>query len=226
MIGGMSWESSIVYYKVLNELVKEKLGAAHSCPLIMYSVDFEPIKQMQHLGEWDKIGVQIVEIARKLEAAGADILIICANTIHLVAEEVKKNIKIPLVHIVDATAKSIRQQGIGKVGLLGTRYTMEYPFYREKLEQDFGIQVVTPDIMERETIHEIIYHELIKGIVKPSSAERFKSIIRNLHSKGADGIILGCTELSMIVKEKDYSIPLFDTTYLHAADAVEMALKM
>ena len=226
MIGGMSWESTTEYYRILNQLVSKKLGAAHSCPLILYSVDFEPIKQMQHREEWDKISLQIVELARKLESGGASLIMVCANTMHLLADDIKKSISIPFIHIVDATAKAIKQQEIEKVGLLGTRFTMEYPFFREKLEQDYGIRAVTPDIMERETIHEIIYNELIKGIVKPSSAEKFRSIIRNLQSKGAEGIILGCTEFSMIIKKEEYSIPLFDTTYLHAVDAVDQALQL
>jgi len=223
LIGGMSWESTAVYYKILNQQVSERLGAAHSCQLLMYSVDFDPIKEMQHKGEWKKITVEIVEIARKLESAGADMILICANTMHLLADDVKKAVRIPLVHIVDSTAAAILNKGLKKVGLLGTRFTMEYPFYREKLE-GYGIDVITPDRMERDVIHEIIYSELINGIVKKSSAEKYKSIVSNLVAKGAEGAILGCTEFSMLVNIHEYSIPLFDTTFLHAADAVEKAL--
>lgn len=224
LIGGMSWESSLVYYRIINETVKEELGGLHSARSIMYSVDFEEIEELQHKAKWDEATELMIDAAQRVEKGGADFVIICTNTMHKMADEVQRSIKIPLLHIADATAKKIKEQGLKKVGLLGTRFTMEEEFYKGRLSEKHGIEVVIPDERERVIVHDIIYKELCLGEIKDLSKEKFKKIIINLTAKGAEGIILGCTEIPLLVKQGDYEVPLFDTTMVHARFAVEYAL--
>jgi aspartate racemase len=224
LIGGMSWESTLEYYRIINETVKEKLGGLHSAKCIIYSVDFEEVEKLQHEGKWNELSEMMIDAALRLERAGADFVIICTNTMHKVAEEVQENIDIPLLHIADATAEKIKEKGLKKVGLLGTKFTMEEDFYRKRLKEKHGIDVVIPEEDEREIVHRTIYDELCQGIIKHESKEGFKKIIENLVSKGAEGVILGCTEIPLLIKQEDVEIPIFDTTAIHAKAAVEFAL--
>jgi aspartate racemase len=223
LIGGMSWESSLEYYRIINETVKEKLGGLHSAKSLMYSVDFEEIETLQHQGKWDEATKLMIDAAQRLERAGADFVIICTNTMHKMADDVQNAIKIPLMHIADVTAEKVKEQGLQKVGLLGTRFTMEQDFYKGRLKRH-GIDVIIPDEAQRQTVHDIIYNELCLGEIKPSSKDKLREVIENLASRGAEGIILGCTEIPLIVKQKEYDIPLFDTTMIHAVAAVEYAI--
>lgn len=224
LIGGMSWESTLEYYRIMNEAVKEKLGGLHSAKCIIYSFDFEEIEKLQHEGRWKELAEIMADAARRLEKAGADFVVICTNTMHKVAEEVQKSISIPLLHIADVTAEKIKEKGLKKVGLLGTRFTMEEGFYRERLKEKHGIDVIIPKENERELVHRVIYDELCLGIVKRESKERFKEIIEGLVSRGAEGIILGCTEIPLLIKQEDADVPIFDTTTIHAKAAVELML--
>jgi aspartate racemase len=224
MLGGMSWESSIEYYRIINETVKEKLGGLHSAVSLMYSVDFAEIETLQSEGRWDEATLAMIEAARHVEAGGADFLIICTNTMHKMADEVEAAIGIPLLHIADATAEAIKAQGLSKVGLLGTRFTMEEDFYAGRLIEKHSLEVLIPEAEDREVVHRIIYDELVLGEIKSESREQYKKIIEKLIAAGAQGIILGCTEIGLLVKEEDSRVPLFDTTYIHAVAAVEMAL--
>ncbi len=224
-IGGMSWESSLEYYRITNEIIKEKLGESHSCKSIMYSVDFAEFEKLQHEGRWELLTFKMIDIAVKLENAGADLIIICTNTMHKMATEVQKSIKIPLLHIADATAEEIKVKNMSTVGLLGTRFTMEEDFYTGRLKEKHGINVLIPKEEDRKIIHKIIYQELIAGILKEESRQRFQEIIQNLKKAGAEGVILGCTEIPLLIKEKDSDLPVFDTTTLHARKAVEQILK-
>ena len=224
LIGGMSWESTLEYYRIMNETVKEKLGGLHSAKCIIYSFDFEEIERLQHEGKWDKLAEIMINAAQRLEKAGADFVIICTNTMHKVADEVQRSISIPLLHIADVTAEKIKEKGLKKVGLLGTRFTMEEGFYRERLRKKHGIDVVIPEENEREFVHRVIYDELCLGIVKHESKEKFKEIIEGLVSRGAEGIILGCTEIPLLIEQEDADVPIFDTTAIHAKAAVEFAL--
>ncbi len=225
LIGGMSWESSLEYYRIINEVAKEKLGEHHSAKSIMYSVDFAEFEKLQHEGKWKILSEKMVQIAKKLENAGADLVLICTNTMHKLASEVQESINIPLIHIADAAADQIKDQKIKKVGLLGTDFTMEQDFYKGRLNESHGIDVVIPEKEEREIIHNIIYKELISGIIKDESRDKFKKIIENLKTKGAAGIVLGCTEIPLLIKNKDVDIPVFNTTRLHATKAVEKSLE-
>ena len=225
MIGGMSWESSIEYYRIINETVKEKLGGLHSGKSVMYSVDFAEIEAMQHAGRWGEATQAMIEAARHVEAGGADFVVICTNTMHKMADEVEGAIGIPLLHIADATAEVIKSQGLTKIGLLGTRFTMEEDFYRGRLVEKHGLDVIIPEADDRETVHRVIYDELVLGEIKPESREAYKGIIEKLIAAGAQGIILGCTEIGLLVKDEDSRVPLFDTTSIHAVAAVEMALE-
>ena len=225
MIGGMSWESSIEYYRIINETVKEKLGGLHSAKSLMYSVDFAEIEALQHAGRWDKATQAMIEAARHIEAGGADFVVICTNTMHKMANQVEAAIGIPLLHIADATAEAIKAQGLSKVGLLGTKYTMEGDFYRGRLVEKHGLDVLIPEAEDREIVHRIIYDELVLGEIKSESLDAYKRIIEKLIDAGAQGIILGCTEIGLLVKDEDSRVPLFDTTYIHAVSAVEMALE-
>jgi aspartate racemase len=224
LIGGMSWESTVDYYKILNREIKKKLGEPHSAEIIMYSVDFADIEKMQSAGEWDKLSKKMINIAQKLEKAGADMLLICANTMHQMADEVQQKINIPLLHIADAAAEKIESGGYKNVGLLGTKYTMEGSFYKNRINENYNIDVIIPEVEERDYIHQVIYQELVSGILKDDSRDNFKEIIDNLKEKGAEGIILGCTEIPLLIKDKDSSLPIFNTTELHAKKAVEIAL--
>lgn len=225
LIGGMSWESSQEYYRIINQNVKEKLGGLHSAESVMYSLDFEEIKKLQHEGRWRELAGLLIEAAINLEKAGVDFIIICTNTMHKMAEEVQKNINILLLHIADATAEEIKQNKINKVGLLGTKFTMEEDFYKGRLNEEFEIEVITPDRKERQIVHNVIYNELCQGEIVQSSKEKFNKIIQNLVSNGAQGIILGCTEIPLLIKQEEMNVPLFDTTEIHAKSAVEYALK-
>ncbi|MBP2658390.1 MAG: aspartate racemase [Firmicutes bacterium] len=225
LIGGMSWESSIIYYRIINELVREKLGGMHSCKSLMYSTDFAEIEKLQHQGKWDKLAEMMINISLNLKNAGADCIVVCTNTMHKLADAVENTIDIPLIHIADATAKPILKQGLKKVGLLGTKFTMEEDFYKGRLTSKHNIEVIIPEPDEREIIHSVIYQELVIGKIADSSREKYNKIIEGMYRNGAEGIILGCTEIALLVHEKDSHIPLFDTTQIHAQAAVEFSLK-
>lgn len=223
LIGGMSWESTAEYYKIINETVKETLGGLHSATLILYSVDFEEIETLQHAGKWEEATAYMVDAAQRVERGGADFVLICTNTMHRMADEVQAHIAIPLLHIADATAEKIKEKNLKKIGLLGTKFTMEEDFYKGRL-QKIGLDVIIPDEDERARVHDIIYSELCLGIIKDTSRERMKQVIEHLIAKGAEGIILGCTEIPLLIKQKDSPVPVFDTTLLHAEAAVKLAL--
>jgi aspartate racemase len=225
LIGGMSWESSLEYYRIINETVKNKLGGFHSAKSLMYSVDFEEIEELQHQGKWEDATRLMIDAAKRVERGGADFVVICTNTMHLMAEDVAHSVRIPLLHIVDVTASKIKEKGQRIVGLLGTRFTMEQDFYKGRLKEKHGIDVLIPEEEERIAIHTILYDELCLGSIKTESREKFKTIIANLESRGAEGIVLGCTEIPLIVKQEDYAIFLYDTTTLHAQAAVDFALQ-
>lgn len=225
LIGGMSWESSLEYYRIINEQVKNKLGGLHSAKSLMYSVDFQEIEKVQHQGKWDEAAKSMIEAAQRLEKGGADFIVICSNTMHKVAEDVEKNMKVPLLHIADATAEKIKDAGFKKIGLLGTRFTMEEDFYKGRLIRRYGLEVIIPDEKARQIVHDIIYRELCLGVMKPSSKDQFKEIIKNLVKTGVETVILGCTEIPLLVKQEEVQVRLFDTTRIHAESAVEYALK-
>jgi len=224
MIGGMSWESSLEYYRIVNETVKERLGGLHSAKTVMYSVDFAEIEILQHEGRWDEATQAMIDAARHVEAGGADFVIICTNTMHKMAEDVQKNIGIPLLHIADATGEVVKTRGLRKIGLLGTKFTMEEDFYRGRLVEKHGLEVIIPEAADREIVHQVIYGELVLGQINPASKAEYVRIIEKLVSQGAEGIILGCTEIGLLIKDEDSSAPLFDTTLIHALAAVEFAL--
>jgi aspartate racemase len=224
LIGGMSWESSIEYYRIINETVKARLGGVHSADCLMYSVDFAEIESLQNAGEWEQLTLEMISAARRLERGGADCLVICTNTMHKMADEVQAAIQIPLLHIADAAGAAVQAKELTAVGLLGTRFTMEGNFYRGRLAEKFGLQVLIPDEAGRETVHRVIYNELVKGEIKAGSRQAFLAIIEDLQSRGAQGIVLGCTEIPLLVKQDDVAIPIFDTTRLHAEAAVNWAL--
>jgi aspartate racemase len=226
LIGGMSWESSAEYYRIINETVKEKLGGLHSAKLILYSVDFEEIEKLQHAGQWKEATEFMVDAAKRVEGGGADFVLICTNTMHKMADEVQSHIDIPLLHIADATAETIEVHNLKTVGLLGTKFTMEEDFYKGRLKNKFGLNVLIPEADERTTVHTIIYNELCLGEIRESSQETMKEIIGHLVLRGAEGIILGCTEIPLLVKQKDSPVPIFDTTQIHAEAAVERALSL
>lgn len=224
LIGGMSWESSLEYYKIINETVKSKLGDLHSAKSIMYSVDFEEIELLQHQGKWKELAGIMVAAAKALKSAGADFIVICTNTMHKMAEDIEKEAGIKVLHIAEVTGEKIIEKGLKKVGLLGTKFTMEQDFYKKVLKDKFNIDVIIPDEADRETVHKIIYEELCKGILKDTSREKYKQIISKLQAKGAEGVVLGCTEIPLLIKQKDVSIPVFDTTTIHGVSAVEFAI--
>ena len=220
----MSWESTALYYRKINEETRKALGGLHSAPIAMVSVDFEPIEKLQHEDDWDGCGRLLAGCARQIEAAGADLLLICTNTMHRVAPAIESAVRIPLLHIADATAARIRSQGIEKIGLLGTRFTMEQAFYRGRLEQH-GIEVLLPPAEDRELVHRVIYDELCLGDVHDGSRDGFLRIIGELAGRGAQGVIEGCTEIVMLVQQEHTEVPLFDTTAIHAEEAVREALR-
>ncbi len=224
LIGGMSWESTLIYYKRINELVKQRLGGLHSARLLLYSVDFHDIERLQAAGCWDEAGVQLAGAAQSLQRAGADFLVLCTNTMHKVAPAIESAVDIPLLHIADASAESIRASGARSVGLLGTRFTMEQDFYRLRLQERHGISVLLPDAEERELVHRVIYDELCRGTVRDESRAAYKRIIGKLVARGAEGVILGCTEITILIGVEDSPVPVFDTTEIHAVAAVEKAL--
>lgn len=224
LIGGMSWESSLEYYRIINQTVKARLGGFHSGRILMYSVDFHEIETLQHQGDWETATQFMCEAAQRLEKAGADFVLICTNTMHLMAEEVQASIGIPLLHIVDVTAAAIQAQGYKKIGLLGTKFTMEQDFYKGRLQEKHHIDVVIPNEQDRNQIHDILYNELCLGDIKELSRKFFHDVVADLVQQGAEGIILGCTEIPLIMNQQEYDIPLFDTTELHSRAAVEFAL--
>jgi aspartate racemase len=223
LLGGMSWESTLPYYRIVNERVRERLGGLHSAKLVLYSVDFAEIERLQQIGDWDTAGQALAHTAQALERAGAEALVICTNTMHRVLGAIESAIGIPVLHIADATARMVRAQDVGKVGLLGTRFTMEQDFYRGRLERNM-LDVVVPDAEERADVHRIIYDELCQGIIRDASRTRLQHIMRGLVANGAQGVILGCTEIGLLVGAADTSVPVFDTTRIHAEYAADWAL--
>ena len=224
LIGGMSWESTATYYKIINETVKEKLGGLHSAKCILYSVDFQEIEECQANGNWEKSGEILGEAAYNLEKAGADFIVICTNTMHKVVNQIKEKISVPILHIAEMTAEKILEKGIKNIALLGTKYTMEQDFYKSKLIEK-GINVIIPDKNDIETINEVIYDELCLGSINFNSKKKFLEIVDKLRSKGAEGIILGCTEIGLLIKNKDTDVPLFDTAIIHAEQAAMYSIK-
>jgi len=224
LIGGMSWESTIPYYREINETIREHLGGLHSARIVLYSVDFHDVERLQHAGEWAAAGALLSEAARALEAAGADFLVLCTNTMHKVASTIGAAVRIPLFHIADPTADAINSAGFSTVGLLGTRFTMEQEFYRQRLHERHGLQVLTPAREDRELVHRIIYDELCLGKVTDRSRAEYRRVMAELAGRGAEAIILGCTEISLLVGPRDSAVPLFDTTRIHARKAAEWAL--
>lgn len=224
LIGGMSWESTIPYYSTINEYVKNQLGGLHSAKIILHSVDFHDIEQLQSQGDWQQAARVLSDIAMGLEKAGAEAIVICTNTMHKVADAVENASLLPLLHIADATGESIAKQGMKKVGLLGTRYTMEQDFYRQRIRDRYGIDVIIPDSAGRETVNRVIYEELCQGKIDAGSRQAYREIITQLERQGAEGIILGCTEIPLLLSADDANVPLFDTTTLHAIAAAKYAL--
>lgn len=224
LLGGMSWESTVSYYQIINQAVRTRLGGLHSARILLYSVDFEEIEKLQHAGHWDKTAEILGEAAQNLEKGGADFLLICTNTMHKVAEQVEESISIPLLHIADATASVLQHNKMQTIGLLGTGFTMEQPFYKGRLQDKFGLEVMTPKKSDRDFVHRVIYDELCQGKIKESSRSGFLTIIDSLMKQGAEGVILGCTEIALLVGHEKTSIPLFDTARIHAEKAVEVAL--
>ena len=225
LIGGMSWESSLEYYRIVNQMVRGRLGGQHSAKLLMYSVDFAEIEAFMTAGKWDAAAAVLGDAALRLEKAGADFFLICTNTLHKVAHQVTAAVNIPLLHIADVTAKAVLEAGVKTAGLLGTRFTMEDPFLKDRLTQEYGIQVLVPEKKDRDEMHRIIFDELCLGKIEETSRQACISMIRDLEIRGAGGVILGCTEIPMLVAEKDAAIPLFDTTAIHAGAAVDLALE-
>ncbi len=224
LLGGMSWESTVTYYQMINEAVKRRLGGLHSAELVLYSVDFAEIEKCQAEGDWERSGEILSEAAAALERAGAEMILICTNTMHKVAPQIQANIQVPLVHIAEATADELNRRGIRRAALLGTKYTMTQDFYKAKLVEA-GIEVLVPDEADMETVNDVIYQELCLGEIRAESKEKFLAIIRRLESQGAEGVILGCTEIGLLVKQEDVELPVFDTTLIHGEKAVEMALE-
>lgn len=225
LIGGMTWESSIEYYRIVNELVARRLGGLHSARCILASIDFAGLEAQQERGEWDQAGRDLAAVARQLEDAGAECVLICANTMHKVADAVQAAVSIPLLHIADAAAARVQAAGLQTVALLGTKYTMEQDFYKNRLSERFGLRVITPEAAEREIIHRVIFEELGLGILRPESKAAYLRIIDRLVQKGAQGVILGCTEIGLLIKQEDHPAPLFDTVRIHAEAAVDWALQ-
>lgn len=224
MLGGMSWESTVSYYRALNAGVKTALGGLHSAKIILYSVDFHEIERLQYQGDWAATADLLLQAAQAVERAGADGLIICTNTMHRVADRIESALSIPLLHIADATARQLAADGIWRVGLLGTRFTMEQPFYRERLREKFGIDVLVPEAGDRERVHRIIYGELCLGLIHEPSRHEYLRIIQDLRQAGAEAVILGCTEIALLVGQSQTQVPLYDTTAIHAAAAVNFIL--
>ncbi|MGG4603752.1 aspartate/glutamate racemase family protein [Paenalcaligenes sp. Me131] len=225
LIGGMSWESTIPYYRQINETIKQRLGGLHSAKIVLYSVDFQEIEALQHTGQWEQAGLLLADVAKRLEAAGAEGVVLCTNTMHKVATAIESATRIPLLHIADPTAEAIQHAGISTVGLLGTRFTMEQDFYRARLEDKYGLTVLTPNAEDRDTVHRIIYDELCLGHINDGSRNAYSEVINRLVENGAEAVILGCTEISLLIEPQHVDIPLFDTTRLHAEHAAEWMLR-
>ena len=224
LIGGMSWESSMTYYRIINETTRARLGGLHSAKSIMYSVDFGEIEALQHQGNWDDLVTRMINVARNVEKGGADFVIICTNTMHKMAEDVQNHITIPLLHIADATADKIKSRGMQTVALLGTRFTMEENFYKGRLIRNYGLEVMIPPTDAMQIVHDVIYNELCVGEIRESSKKQYVNIMERLMENGAEGIILGSTEIGLLVQDQDCRVPLFDTARIHAEAAVEYAL--
>ena len=225
LIGGMSWESTVPYYRLINETIKARLGGLHSAKIVLYSVDFAEVEHLQASGQWQAAGALLADVAQRLEGAGADALVLCTNTMHKVADAITSSVGIPLLHIADPTAQAIRRAGHTTVGLLGTRFTMEQDFYRQRLEQH-GLTVLTPGQADRERVHQVIYHELCLGEVRDASRQAYLQVIAELGARGAQAIILGCTEIGLLIQATDCTLPLFDTTALHARSAAHWAMSV
>lgn len=225
LLGGMSWESSANYYKIINKEIKRQLGGLHSAKIVLNSVDFEPIEQLQHKGDWAGTAEILATEAKAIEDAGADFLLICTNTMHKVASDIEKYISIPIIHIADATAQTLIKDGVKKVGLLGTAFTMEQDFYKGRLKDKFDLDVIIPNEQDRNVVHNVIYQELCQGITKESSKREYLKIMHSLVNNGAEAIILGCTEIAMLINQKDIETKLYDTTTIHALKTVEEALR-
>jgi aspartate racemase len=224
MIGGMSWESTLVYYRIINEAVRDRLGGLHSAKSILYSVDFAEIEALQHAGRWDAAQTILVQAAQALVRAGADLVIICTNTMHKLADPVAASVTVPLLHIADPTAKAVLAAGMNSVALLGTRFTMEEEFYRKRLEDRYGLRVLVPDAVQRQAVHDIIYTELCLGWTREPSRQAYARVIEDLVQRGAQGVILGCTEIGLLVRANCCPVPVFDTARIHAEAAVNAAL--
>jgi aspartate racemase len=224
LIGGMSWESTSLYYSAINQGVKQSLGGLHSAKICLYSVDFHEIEQLQHQGKWQQTADILAKAAQAVEAGGADVFLICTNTMHKVAADVQAAVNIPMIHIADATAKGLLAQGISKVGLLGTAFTMQQEFYKGRLTKEFGIEVVVPNAEQQVMVHEVIYRELCLGEINQDSKQKYLAVIQDLYNQGAQAVILGCTEITLLVQQKDTPVPLYDTTAIHAQSAVAVAL--
>ncbi|MDF2681976.1 MAG: hypothetical protein K0R47_3166 [Brevibacillus sp.] len=225
LIGGMSWESSHVYYQLVNETVRDRLGGLHSAKCILYSVDFAEIEELQHAGKWEEAGEHMADAARRLEAAGADLIVLCTNTMHKLAYAIQAATTLPFLHIADATAMKIKADGHQRVGLLATRFTMEQDFYTGRLRDSHDLEVLIPDEQGRQTVHEIIYEELCRGIIREESKQAYLKVISELIDAGAETIILGCTEIGLLITQADVSVPVYDTTEIHAIAAVEAAVQ-
>jgi len=224
LIGGLSWESTAIYYRHLNELARERLGGLHSAQLLLWSFDFAPLAARQHAGDWAGAAARLTEAARALEAAGAEALLLCTNTMHRVADEVQAAVKVPLLHIVDAVAAAMAEYGVRRPALLATGFTMEQPFYRERLRLRHGIEALVPDAPGRALVHRVIYDELCRGIVRPTSKAAYLAQVEALRARGADGVLLGCTEVTMLIGPADVDLPVFDSTRIHAETATTWAL--
>lgn len=224
LIGGMSWESTLEYYRIINQEMSKRLGGLHSAKILMYSVDFGEVEPLMQAGNWQKIGDHVAGIAKRLEAGGADCVLLCTNTVHKVADRIEQAISVPFMHIADAAGEGIASRNLKKVGLLGTRYTMEEDFYKSRLDKSFGLSILIPSEGDRGLVNDVIFSELCQGVIRQSSRDRFKAIIAELASRGAEGIVLGCTEVPLLIKQEDSAIPLFDTTLMHALRAVDFAL--
>ena len=225
LIGGMSWESTIPYYRTINETIKEKLGGLHSAKLVLVSVDFQDIERLQHADDWEAAGARMADAARALQRAGADCVVLCTNTMHKVAHAIEAAVGIPFLHIADPTAAAIKRAGLHTIGLLGTRFTMEQDFYRDRMQSRHGLRMLVPDPAGRDTVHRVIYEELCLGQILPASRDAYRAVMAELVAQGAQAIILGCTEISLLVGASDASVPLFDTTAIHARNAAEWALR-
>jgi aspartate racemase len=224
LIGGMTWHSTVDYYRLINQGVQERKGGHSSASMVMVSVDFAPVQALQDLGDWTGLGRLMVEAAKTLEGAGAEAIVICANTMHQLAPAIESAVGLPILHIADAAGAAVKAKGLTSIGLLGTRFTMEMDFYRTRLEKAHGLKVLVPEAPEREVVHQVIYDELGRGIVREESRRAYVEIIEGLVKRGAQGVVLGCTEIPLLIKEKDSPVPVFDTTALHAAAAVDFAL--